>query len=129
MSNLKEVLLGQPTVNDKQLPFSQVIRAGDFLYCSGQIPIRDGKTWSNASVEEQTENIIQGLSLNLEQCGCSLKDVVKNMIWLADINDFAKMNSVYVQHFTENLPARSVVEAKLVFDLKVEMESILYKPL
>lgn len=107
-------------------PYSQAVKAGDFVFVSGQIPI-DPKTGNFVSedVAEQTEQVFKNLSAVLEAAGSSLKNVVKTTVFLADMNDFARMNEVYARYFTENYPARATVQAaRLPKDARVEIEAI-----
>ena len=93
-------------------PYSQAIKAGGFVFVSGQIPIdvTTGEFVSN-DVAEQTEQVLKNLSAVLEAAGTSLNNVVKTTVFLADMNDFAAMNDVYAKHFSENKPARATVQA------------------
>lgn len=107
-------------------PYSQAVRAGNLLFCSGQIPI-DPRTGEFVSedVSEQTEQVIKNLAAVLEAAGTRLNRVVKTTVFLADMNDFAKMNEVYAKHFSENKPARATVEAaRLPKDARVEIEAV-----
>ena len=82
-------------------PYSQAVKVGNLVFCSGQIPI-DPKTGEFVSedVAEQTEQVIKNLSAVLEAAGTNLNNVVKTTVFLADMNDFAAMNEVYAKHFT-----------------------------
>ncbi len=107
-------------------PYSQAIKAGGMIFCSGQIPI-DPATGNFVSdvVSEQTEQVLKNLSEVLKAAGASLNDVVKTTVFLADMNDFAEMNEVYGRFFSENKPARATVQAaRLPRDAKVEIECI-----
>ena len=107
-------------------PYSQAIKAGNMVFCSGQIPI-DIKTGEFVSedVAEQTDQVLRNLSAVLEAAGTSLASVVKTTVFLADMNDFASMNEVYAKFFDENKPARATVEAaRLPRDARVEIECI-----
>jgi len=107
-------------------PYSQAVKAGNIVFCSGQIPI-DPKTGDFVSedVAEQTEQVLKNLSAVLEAAGASLNDVVKTTVFLADMNDFAAMNEVYTRYFSENKPARATVQAaRLPRDARVEIECI-----
>lgn len=107
-------------------PYSQAVRAGNLLFCSGQIPI-DPRTGEFVSedVSEQTEQVIKNLAAVLEAAGTRLNRVVKTTVFLADMNDFAKMNEVYAKHFSDNKPARATVEAaRLPKDARVEIEAV-----
>lgn len=107
-------------------PYSQAIKAGGMIFCSGQIPI-DPTTGEFVShiVSEQTEQVLKNLSEVLKAAGASLDSVVKTTVFLADMNDFAEMNEVYGRFFSDNKPARATVEAaRLPRDAKVEIECI-----
>ncbi len=107
-------------------PYSQAIKAGGMVFCSGQIPI-DPATGNFVSdiVSEQTEQVLKNLSEVLQAAGTSLDNVVKTTVFLADMNDFAEMNEVYSQFFSDNKPARATVQAaRLPRDAKVEIECI-----
>jgi len=107
-------------------PYSQAIRAGNLLFCSGQIPI-DPATgeFVSGGVAEQTEQVMRNLSALLSAGQSSLKQVVKTTVFLADMDDFTAMNEVYGRFFGENPPARATVQAaRLPRDAKVEIEAI-----
>lgn len=107
-------------------PYSQAIRAGGFVFASGQIPL-DPKTGQIVSggVAEQTEQVMRNLSAVLEAAGTGLERVVKTTVFLADMNEFAAMNEVYARYFKENPPARATVQAaRLPRDARVEIEVI-----
>lgn len=109
------------------MPFSPAVRAGDFVFVSGQIP-RDTKgAVHRGSIEEQTEAAIVQITRILNEAGCSLADVVKVSVFLEDARDFARFNKVYAEHFS-HLPARSTIETRLVVDAKIEIEAIAYRP-
>lgn len=106
-------------------PYSQAVKVGNMVFCSGQIPI-DPKTGEFVSedVAEQTEQVIKNLKAVLEAAGTNLNNVVKTTVFLADMNDFVVMNEVYAKHFTEK-PARATVQAaRLPKDARVEIEVI-----
>ncbi|MCW5961661.1 MAG: RidA family protein [Pyrinomonadaceae bacterium] len=106
-------------------PYSQAVKTGNLVFCSGQIPI-DPTTGEFVSedVTEQTEQVIKNLIEVLKAAGTSLDNVVKTTCFLADMNDFAAMNEVYARFFTEK-PARATVQAaRLPRDAKVEIEVI-----
>jgi 2-iminobutanoate/2-iminopropanoate deaminase len=107
-------------------PYSQAVKTGNMVFCSGQIPIdtATGEFVSN-DVAEQTEQVLKNLSAVLEAAGSSLGKVVKTTVFLADMNDFAAMNEVYARFFNENKPARATVQAaRLPRDARVEIECI-----
>ena len=107
-------------------PYSQAIKTGNLVFCSGQIPI-DVKTgeFVSSDIREQTEQVLKNLSAVLEAAGSSLNNVVKTTVFLADMNDFAAMNEVYAKYFSDNKPARATVQAaRLPRDARVEIEAI-----
>jgi 2-iminobutanoate/2-iminopropanoate deaminase len=107
-------------------PYSQAIKAGGMVFCSGQIPI-DPKTGQFVSqvVSEQTEQVLTNLSEVLKAAGTSLDNVVKTTVFLTDMNDFVEMNEVYSRFFSDNKPARATVQAaRLPRDAKVEIDCI-----
>ena len=107
-------------------PYSQAIKAGGMVFCSGQIPI-DPQTGEFVSdvVSAQTEQVLKNLGEVLKAAGTSLDNVVKTTVFLADMNDFAEMNEVYGRYFSDNKPARATVQAaRLPRDAKVEIDCI-----
>jgi len=107
-------------------PYSQAIRAGNLLFCSGQIPI-DPSTgeFVTGGVAEQTEQVLRNLTAVLTGGGSSLTQVVKTTVFLADMDDFTAMNEVYGRFFGAYPPARSTVEAaRLPRDARVEIDAI-----
>ena len=107
-------------------PYSQAIQANGFVFASGQLPI-DPATGSfpEGGVKEQTRQSILNAQAILKQAGLELCDVVKTTVYLADMNDFAAMNEVYAQFFSEPFPARSAIAVKsLPKQALVEVECI-----
>ena len=107
-------------------PYSQAVRAGNQIYCSGQIPI-DPATGSiiDGDISAQTRQVLTNLSQVLQAAGASLDHVVKTTVYLADMGDFAAMNAVYATFFTSPAPARSTVQAaRLPRDARVEIDVI-----
>ena len=107
-------------------PYSQAIKTGGMVFCSGQIPI-DPATgeFVSSDISEQTEQVLKNLGAVLEAANTSLANVVKTTVFLADMSDFAAMNEVYGRFFNENKPARATVQAaRLPRDARVEIECI-----
>jgi 2-iminobutanoate/2-iminopropanoate deaminase len=107
-------------------PYSQAIKAGGFVFASGQIPI-DPKTgeFVAGGIAEQTERVLKNLAAVLEAAGSSLDRVVKTTVFLADMKEFGAMNEVYGKFFTGAPPARATVAAAgLPRDARVEIEAI-----
>ena len=107
-------------------PYSQAIRAGDFVFVSGQLALKPGdKTLSGGTIEEQTEQVFANLRAILEEAGSSLDRLVKTTVYLQNLDDFQAMNAVYAQHVGDRPPARATVEvAKLPSGALVEIEAI-----
>lgn len=108
-------------------PYSQAVKAGDFIFTSGQIPI-DPETSKivEGGIEEQTKRVLENLRAILEEAGSSLKNVVKTTVFLTKMSDFQKMNEVYKQYFADNPPARSTVEVFMLprQDAKIEIDAV-----
>jgi 2-iminobutanoate/2-iminopropanoate deaminase len=107
-------------------PYSQAIKVENMVFCSGQIPI-DPQTGEFVSEDtaEQTRQVLKNLSAVLEAAGTNLNNVVKTTVFLADMDDFAAMNGIYAEFFSENKPARATVQAaRLPKDARVEIECI-----
>ena len=94
-------------------PYSQAIKTGNVLYTSGQLGI-DPKTgdFVSGGIKEQTEQVFQNLIAVLEAGGATLNQVVKTLVFLSDMADFAAMNEIYSKYFNEPFPARSAVAVK-----------------
>ena len=107
-------------------PYSQAIKVGNTVYCSGQIPINPATgTIDAVMVEDQTRQAITNLKNVLEAAGGGLCNVVKTTVFISDMNDFAAINGVYAELFGDTKPARSCVEvARLPKDVKIEIEAI-----
>jgi len=111
-------------------PYSPAVRAGDFVFVSGQLPIDAASNKIvSSSVADQTRQTIENLQAVLSAAGVGLAAVVKCSVFLADIRDFAAMNEVYSQFFGEAKPARSTVQAVLPSsEARVEIDCIAYAP-
>ena len=94
-------------------PYSQAIRVGNLVYTSGQIPIDPATgAFAEGGIKEQTRQSLNNVKAILEEEGLAMNNVVKTTVFMADMNDFADMNSVYAEFFTEPYPARSAVAVK-----------------
>ena len=120
------IVVSSPDAPSAIGPYSQGIRAGSFVFLSGQIPlVRDTGKFVPGLIKEQTEQVIENIRALLASQGLGLDDVVKATVFLADMNEFTAMNEVYAQHFTGTPPARSTVQvARLPRDAKVEIEVV-----
>ncbi|MBR5930242.1 MAG: RidA family protein [Prevotella sp.] len=94
-------------------PYSQAIRVGNLVFTSGQIPIDPATgAFVEGGIKEQTRQSLSNVQAILEEAGLSMNHVVKTTVFLADMNDFADMNAVYAEFFSEPYPARSAVAVK-----------------
>ena len=94
-------------------PYSQAIKVGNLVYTSGQIPIDPATgNFVEGGIKEQTRQSLTNIKAILEEAGLSMNNVVKTTVFLADMNDFADMNSVYAEFFSEPYPARAAVAVK-----------------
>ena len=107
-------------------PYSQALKAGGFVWCSGQIPINPETNAIEATtIEDQTRQAITNLKNVLAAAGTSLANVVKTTVFIKDMNDFAALNGVYAEMFGDTKPARSCVQAaRLPKDVKLEIEAV-----
>jgi 2-iminobutanoate/2-iminopropanoate deaminase len=107
-------------------PYSQAIRCGEMIFCSGQIALDPvTNTVIEGDVSAQTERVLKNLSAVLWEAGSNLEQVVKTTVFLKSMNDFAAMNEVYGRFFAKQPPARSTVEAaRLPKDVLVEIDVI-----
>ena len=107
-------------------PYSQAIKAGGFVFVSGQLALRPGeKDLMGGEISAQTEQVIANLRAILEEAGSSLEQLVKTTVFLQNLDDFAGMNEVYSKYVGSTPPARSTVEvAKLPSGALVEIEAI-----
>lgn len=110
--------------------YSQVIRAGDFLYVSGQGPIDPvSQEFIFSDICGETKLTLENVERVLAGCGASRKNIVKCGVFLAQSEDFNAMNEVYAAFFEGTAPARTTVQAKLVEPgMKVEIDCIAYLP-
>ena len=124
-----EYLGAPPVASDRQArPFSPAVRAGDFIYVSGQVPANAEGEIVVGGIEAQTRQVMDNLAAVLALAGAGFDDVCKSTVWLQDARDFGAFNRVYMGYFKNGKPARSTTEARLMVDAKVEIDVIAYKP-
>jgi len=129
MASMKEIIATEDAPRAIG-PYSQAVRAGNFVFASGQIPI-DPATgeFVPGGIAEQTEQVLKNLTALFGAAGVGLNQIVKTTVFLADMNDFTAMNEVYGKFFSEAPPARATVQAaRLPRDAKVEIEAIAVVP-
>jgi reactive intermediate/imine deaminase len=112
---------GQP------LPFSPAVKAGPFVFVSGQVAMGDNGEIVPGGIEAQARQTLKNVEKALALAGCSLQDVVKCTVWLDDARDFGAFNRIYAESFPGNKPARSTTQAKLMIDAKIEIEAVAYR--
>ncbi|BEP44501.1 RidA family protein [Variovorax sp. V15] len=124
-----EYLGAPPLASDRQVrPFSPAVRAGDFIYVSGQVPVDKNGELVVGGIEAQTRQVMENIKTVLALAGATLDDVCKSTCWLQDARDFGAFNRIYMSYFGENKPARSTTEARLMIDARVEIDVVAYKP-
>lgn len=109
-------------------PYSQAVRAGDFLYVSGQLPM-DPATMElvEGDISAQTERVMENVLAVLKAAGADFSHVVGTTVYLADMNDFAAMNEVYARYFDDDPASRVTVQvARLPRDARIEISAVAY---
>lgn len=124
----KQIIGGEVVVGGNKIPLSKAIRAGDYVYLSGQVPLRGDGSVETGSIEDQTRVVMENIKAILGEAGCALSDVIKATAWLSDRADFAGFNRIYAEYFPDAPPTRSTVESRLMIDIRVEVEVTAYKP-
>lgn len=110
-------------------PYSQAVRAGDFLYISGQIPV-DPKTGElvTKTLKEEAIQVLENLSAILQEAGCTFSNLIKTTIFLSDMSYFAELNEIYGSYFHANFPARETIAVKgLPKGVNIEISAVAYK--
>jgi 2-iminobutanoate/2-iminopropanoate deaminase len=108
-------------------PYSQAVKAGDFLFISGQLGLVPQTGVLEEGIEAQTKRAMENIGAILKEVGCGFGDVVKTTILLSDINDFPKVNEIYSKYFTNDFPSRATYAvAALPKGARIEIEVIAY---
>ena len=122
-------IIGEPLViNGRKLSLSKAVRAGDFVFLTGQIPMKNGVVVTVGSIEDQTRIVLDEIKNTLTEAGCELQDVVKTMVWLKNRADFPGFNEIYGEYFSHEPPARSAIVSDFLVDILVEVEVVAYNP-
>jgi 2-iminobutanoate/2-iminopropanoate deaminase len=109
-------------------PYSQAIKTGDMVFTSGQIALTPKGEFLDGDVEVQAKQVLENLSEVLKEAGSSMQKVIKTTIFLADMDDFAKVNEIYAKAFGDHKPARSTVAVKtLPKNALIEIEAVALK--
>ena len=126
---MSKKIIGDPLIiNGRKLSLSKAVRAGDFVYLTGQFTMKNGVVITEGSIAEQTRIVLDEVKNTLIEAGCELQDVIKAMVWLKNKEDFPGFNSIYGEYFDHDPPARSAVVSDLLVDVLVEVEVVAYKP-
>jgi len=104
------------------------VRAGDFVYLTGQVPMVDGQVLTTGTIEDQTRAVLDRITETLAEAGCTRDHVVKAMVWLKSRADFPSFNAVYAEYFPDQPPARSALISDFLVDVLVEVEVIAFSP-
>jgi len=115
--------------NPYGLPISVAVRAGDFVFVSGQAALSDDGSIIAGGIAAETRHTIERLKAGLAAAGCTLADVVKATVWITDPSDFPAFNAVFREYFGAHPPARSTLISALVVEARVEIELTAYKPI
>jgi 2-iminobutanoate/2-iminopropanoate deaminase len=122
---LKKEIIKIKGIQKPNSPFNHVIKAGDFLFLTSQLSsdLRTGRI-IGGTIEEQTRNALENIKFLLQASGSSMKDIVKMVIYMRDLNDFGKMNATYKEYFDEGEePARVTIQAiSPIKDIDIEIE-------
>lgn len=122
---MKKEIIRTPNAPEPVGPYSQAIKAGNTLYCSGQIPMNPSTGTIPDGIEAQTRQVLANLEAVLKAGGADFLNVVKTTVFLKDMNDFPAMNAVYAEAFTGAAPARSTLQAaRLPKDVLVEIDAV-----
>ena len=126
---MSKEIIGEPLViNGRKLSLSKAVRAGDFVFLTGQIPMKNGVVVTEGSIEDQTRIVLDEIKNTLTEAGCELQDVVKTMVWLKNRDDFPGFNEIYGEYFPHEPPARSAIISDFLVDILVEVEVVAYNP-
>ena len=108
-------------------PYSQAVKMGNYLWTSGQIPLKADGSMVEGGIVEQTHQVFQNLQAVLNEAGASFQDVVKATVFIQNMNQFAQVNDIYVSYFGDHKPARSTVQvARLPKDALIEIELVAF---
>ncbi|MFN6954669.1 MAG: RidA family protein [Acetobacteraceae bacterium] len=110
------------------LPFHPAVRAGDFVFVSGQVSKDEHGNMIAGTIEEETRHTILAIERILKEEGLTLADVVRVTTYLEDPRDFGRYNKVFAEHFKDAILARTTIEARAVISTKIEMDAIAYAP-
>ena len=111
------------------LPFHPAVRAGDYIFVSGQVPKDENNNMVSGTIEEETLATLKTIERVIADEGATLSDVVRITTYLEDTRDFGRYNKAFLEGIGDAVLARTTVEARAVINTKIEMDAIVYKPL
>jgi len=111
------------------LPFHPAVRAGDYIFVSGQVPKDENNDVISGTIEVETLATLKTIERVIAHEGATLADVVRITTYLEDVRDFGRYNKAFLQGIGDAVLARTTVEARAVINTKIEMDAIVYKPL
>ena len=121
--------LTPPGVPAPRGPYSPAVRAGDFIFLAGQVPVDPATDKiSPGDIRHETRLVLNNVKRLLEGVGASLADVVKVGVYLADGAEFASMNEVYAEFFGDSKPARTTIVCRFMADIRIEIDCVAYSP-
>lgn len=121
--------LTPPGVPAPRGPYSPAVRAGDFIFLAGQIPVDPAtEKISHGDIRHETRLVLSNIKRLLEGVGASMADVVKTGVYLSDGAEFGSMNEVYSEFFGETKPARTTIVCRFMADIRIEIDCIAYSP-
>ncbi len=121
--------LSPPGIAAPRGPYSPAVRAGDFIFLAGQVPVDPATNqMSTGDIQHETRITLNNVKTLLEGIGSSLADVVKVGVYLADGADFARMNEIYAEFFGDSKPARTTIVCKFMADIRIEVDCVAYTP-
>lgn len=110
------------------LPFHPAVRAGDFIFVSGQVAKDENGTMLSGNIEDLVRGTIESVRRVLAEAGADLNDIVKATAYLEDVRDFGRYNRTFAEYFPDGMLARTTVEARAAINTGFEMDVIAYKP-
>lgn len=128
MATLDKTVLGEGVGLPGKMPLSLGLQVGDFVFTAGQVPYDEDGNVIEGGIEVQTRVVMERIKSILAEAGCTMDDVVKTHCYLQDTRDFERFNKTYGEYFGDKPPVRTTVRVDLIFDMKVEVEAIAYKP-
>ena len=121
--------LTPPGVPTPRGPYSPAVRAGDFIFVAGQVPVDPATdALSTGDIQHETRLVLNNVKRILEGAGASLADVVRVGVYLADGAEFGAMNEVYAEYFGEHKPARTTIVCRFAESIRVEIDCVAYRP-